>query len=57
MKRQELKCGFGVFDVVSIDRSLNYLVGGILDGVTSLNGVLNLNLSWNHLSGYIRLEL
>jgi hypothetical protein len=54
MKRQELKCGFGVFDVVSIDRSLNYLVGGILDGVTSLNGVLNLNLSWNHLSGYIR---
>jgi hypothetical protein len=53
MKHQELKYGSGVFDVVSIDLSLNYLVGGIPDGVTSLNGVLNLNLSWNHLSGNI----
>ncbi|CAM0947946.1 unnamed protein product [Alopecurus aequalis] len=53
MKRQELKYGSGVFDVVSIDLSLNHLVGGIPEGVTSLNGVLNLNLSWNHLSGRI----
>jgi hypothetical protein len=53
MKHQELKYGSRVFNVVSIDLSLNHLVGGILAGVTSLNGVLNLNLSWNHLSGNI----
>jgi hypothetical protein len=53
MKRQELKYGFGVFDVVGIDLSFNHLVGGIPEGITSLNGLLNLNLSWNHLSGEI----
>ncbi|CAM0948183.1 unnamed protein product [Alopecurus aequalis] len=53
MKRQELKYGVGVFDVVGIDLSLNQLVGGVPDGIISLNGLLNLNLSWNHLSGEI----
>ncbi|XP_047076141.1 LRR receptor-like serine/threonine-protein kinase GSO1 [Lolium rigidum] len=53
MKRQELKYGLGVFDVVGIDLSLNQLVGEIPDGITSLNGLLNLNLSCNQLSGEI----
>jgi Leucine-rich repeat (LRR) protein len=53
MKRQELKYGFGIFDVVGIDLSLNQLVGGIPDGISSLNGLMNLNLSWNQLSGEI----
>ncbi|XP_048537571.1 receptor-like protein EIX2 [Triticum urartu] len=53
MKRQELEYGIGFFDVLSIDLSLNKLVGGIPDELTSLNGLLNLNLSWNHLAGQI----
>ncbi|KAM0833707.1 hypothetical protein ACQ4PT_064105 [Festuca glaucescens] len=53
MKRQELKYGLRVFDVVGIDLSLNELVGGVPEGITSLNGLLNLNLSWNYLSGKI----
>ncbi|XBH75466.1 hypothetical protein VPH35_102220 [Triticum aestivum] len=53
MKRQELKYGIGFFDVLSIDLSLNKLVGGIPNELTSLNGLLNLNLSWNHLAGQI----
>ncbi|KAF7087648.1 hypothetical protein CFC21_090816 [Triticum aestivum] len=57
MKRQELKYGTGFFDVLSIDLSLNKLVGRIPDELTSLNGLLNLNLSWNHLSGQIPAEI
>uniref|UniRef100_A0A453MQ76 Leucine-rich repeat-containing N-terminal plant-type domain-containing protein n=2 Tax=Aegilops tauschii subsp. strangulata TaxID=200361 RepID=A0A453MQ76_AEGTS len=50
MKRQELKYGKGIFNVVGMDLSLNYLTGEIPDGITSLNGLLNLNFSWNQLS-------
>nr|AAD50430.1 Cf2/Cf5 disease resistance protein homolog [Hordeum vulgare subsp. vulgare] len=53
MKRQELKYGAGIFDVVGIDLSLNHLIGEIPEMITSLGGLLNLNLSWNHLSGKI----
>ncbi|XP_020149236.1 uncharacterized protein [Aegilops tauschii subsp. strangulata] len=53
IKRQELKYGAGIFDVVGIDLSLNHLIGEIPERITSLDGLLNLNLSWNHLSGKI----
>ena len=39
--------------MLSIDLSLNNLVGRIPEELTSLNGLLNLNLSWNHLAGQI----
>ncbi|XBH59737.1 hypothetical protein VPH35_114429 [Triticum aestivum] len=53
MKRQELKYGVGIFDVVSMDLSLNNLTGEIPDGITSLSGLLNLNFSFNQLRGKI----
>ncbi|XBH59732.1 hypothetical protein VPH35_114424 [Triticum aestivum] len=53
MKRQELKYGTRILDVVSMDLSLNYLTGEIPYGLTSLKGLLNLNFSWNQLSGKI----
>ena len=43
--------------MLSIDLSLNNLVGRIPEELTSLNGLLNLNLSWNHLSGQIPAEI
>ncbi|KAF7076861.1 hypothetical protein CFC21_081464 [Triticum aestivum] len=53
MKRQELKYGAGIFDVVSMDLSLNNLTGEIPDGITALSGLLNLNFSFNQLRGKI----
>ncbi|KAL6843003.1 hypothetical protein ACP4OV_027316 [Aristida adscensionis] len=53
MKRQELKYGCGIFQMIGIDLSHNSLIGGIPDDITCLNGLLNLNLSWNQLSGKI----
>ncbi|TVU24872.1 hypothetical protein EJB05_27334, partial [Eragrostis curvula] len=43
----------GIFDIVGIDLSQNYLTGNIPDEITFLNRLSNLNLSWNHLSGQI----
>ncbi|TVU24867.1 hypothetical protein EJB05_27329, partial [Eragrostis curvula] len=53
MKRQELKYGETISEIVGIDFSQNHLTGGIPDQISSLTGLLNLNLSWNYLTGKI----
>ncbi|KAJ1276006.1 hypothetical protein BS78_05G180700 [Paspalum vaginatum] len=53
MKRQERNYGDRIDGVVGIDLSCNQLTGKIPDEITSLNRLLNLNLSWNQLSGNI----
>ena len=49
-KRRELnyQC-IGILEILSIDLSSNYLAGEIPEEMTSLKGLLNLNLSWNQL--------
>ncbi|KAM3239838.1 hypothetical protein ACQJBY_053495 [Aegilops geniculata] len=52
IKRQELKYkGVAVLEISSIDFSCNYLTGKIPEEITSLGGLINLNLSWSQLNG------
>uniref|UniRef100_R7WFS5 Putative LRR receptor-like serine/threonine-protein kinase n=1 Tax=Aegilops tauschii TaxID=37682 RepID=R7WFS5_AEGTA len=51
-KRRELKYkGVGVLEISSIDFSCNRLTGKIPEEITTLGGLINLNLSWNQLNG------
>jgi hypothetical protein len=43
--------------MVSVDLSSNQLTGGIPEGIASLGGVVNLNLSRNHLTGKFQKRL